>query len=64
MTANAIAPALIEGADMVARIPGIVLPPVGRMGRTDEVTSLSMAMLSNAYLTGQVVLLDGGIRPD
>ena len=64
VTANAIAPALIEGADMVARIPGIVLPPVGRMGRTDEVTSLSMAMLSNAYLTGQVVLLDGGIRPD
>ena len=41
-----------------------MLPPVGRMGRTDEVTSLSMAMLSNAYLTGQVVLLDGGIRPD
>ena len=64
VTANAIAPALIEGADMVARIPDIVLPPVGRMGRTDEVTSLALAMLSNAYLTGQVVLLDGGIRPD
>ena len=64
VTANAIAPALIEGTDMVAGIPGVTLPPVGRMGRPDEVASLALAMLSNAYLTGQVVLLDGGIRPD
>ncbi len=28
------------------------------------VAALALAMLSNAYLTGQVVLLDGGIRPD
>ena len=64
VTANAIAPALIEGTDMVAGIPGVTLPPVGRMGRPDEVAALALAMLANAYLTGQVVLLDGGIRPD
>ncbi|HEY0118931.1 MAG TPA: SDR family oxidoreductase [Cellulomonas sp.] len=64
VTANAIAPALIDGTDMVQGIPDVVLPPVGRFGRPDEVTSLALAMLSNAYLTGQVVLLDGGIRPD
>ena len=64
VTANAIAPALIGGTDMVTAIPDVTLPPVGRFGRLDEVTSLAMAMLTNAYLTGQVVLLDGGIRPD
>ena len=64
VTVNAIAPALIEGTDMVAGIPGVTLPPVGRMGRPDEVASLALAMLTNAYLTGQVVLLDGGIRPE
>jgi 3-oxoacyl-[acyl-carrier protein] reductase len=64
VTANAIAPALIDGTDMVAAIPDVTLAPIGRFGRLDEVTSLALAMLSNAYLTGQVVLLDGGIRPD
>ena len=64
VTANAIAPALIDGTDMVAAIPNVTLAPIGRFGRPDEVTSLALAMLSNGYLTGQVVLLDGGIRPD
>ena len=64
VTANAIAPALIDGTDMVAAIPNVTPAPIGRFGRPDEVTSLALAMLSNGYLTGQVVLLDGGIRPD
>lgn len=64
VTANAIAPALIGGTDMVAAIPDVTLPPIGRLGRLEEATSLALALLSNAYLTGQVVLLDGGIRPD
>jgi 3-oxoacyl-[acyl-carrier protein] reductase len=64
ITANAIAPALISGTDMVAAIPDVTLPPIGRLGRLEEATSLALALLSNAYLTGQVVLLDGGIRPD
>jgi 3-oxoacyl-[acyl-carrier protein] reductase len=64
VTANAVAPALIDGTDMVAAIPNVTLAPIGRFGRPDEVKSLALAMLSNGYLTGQVVLLDGGIRPD
>lgn len=64
VTANAIAPALIGGTDMVAAIPDVTLPPIGRLGRLEEATALALALLSNAYLTGQVVLLDGGIRPD
>ncbi len=63
VTVNAIAPALIDGTDMVAALPNPVTPPVGRKGRPDEVADLCLAMLTNAYLTGQVVLLDGGLRP-
>ena len=36
--------------------------PVGRLGTVDEVTELAMTMLGNAYLTGKVFLLDGGMR--
>ncbi|MND07082.1 Rhamnolipids biosynthesis 3-oxoacyl-[acyl-carrier-protein] reductase [compost metagenome] len=37
--------------------------PVGRLGRPEEVADLAVALLGNAYLTGKVVLLDGGIHP-
>jgi 3-oxoacyl-[acyl-carrier protein] reductase len=66
VTANAIAPALIEGTAMIddnfADMPRPSVP-VGRLGRPEEVAALSVAILSNAYMTGQVVLLDGGIHP-
>jgi 3-oxoacyl-[acyl-carrier protein] reductase len=65
VTVNAIAPALIAGtgmlpggeAELAARVP------VGRLGRPEEVADLALAMLANGYLTGQVVLIDGGTRP-
>lgn len=66
VTVNAIAPALIEGTAMIddnfADTPR-PSPPVGRLGRPEEVADLSVAILSNAYMTGQVVLLDGGTHP-
>jgi 3-oxoacyl-[acyl-carrier protein] reductase len=37
--------------------------PVGRLGTPDEVADLALAMLRNAYLTNQVVGLDGGMYP-
>ena len=65
VTVNALAPALIAGtrmlpgpADEVAR-----RIPVGRLGEPDEVADLAHAMLANAYLTNQVVGLDGGMYP-
>ena len=65
VTVNAIAPALIEDTGMVLgttdRLAALV--PVGRLGRPEEVAALSLAMLANAYLTGQVVGLDGGMHP-
>ena len=37
--------------------------PVKRLGRPEEVAELAYAVLSNAYMTNQVVSLDGGIYP-
>jgi 3-oxoacyl-[acyl-carrier protein] reductase len=66
VTVNAVAPALIEDTRMLPKGPegGPALPiPVGRYGRPEEVADLSMAVLTNAYLTNQVIGLDGGIHP-
>jgi len=38
--------------------------PVGRLGTTEEVADLSLAMLRNGYLTDKVVAIDGGTYPD
>jgi 3-oxoacyl-[acyl-carrier protein] reductase len=61
ITANAISPALID-TDMVranvnatpARIP------VGRFGEVDEVASVVVMLVSNAYITGQTIHVNGG----
>jgi len=37
--------------------------PVGRLGRPEEVANLALAVLRNAYLTNQVISLDGGMHP-
>ena len=37
--------------------------PVGRLGRPAEVADLAAAVLGNAYLTNQVIGLDGGMYP-
>jgi 3-oxoacyl-[acyl-carrier protein] reductase len=69
VTVNAIAPALIAGTRMLPVDPGdpqsMPLPiPVGRLGTTDEVADLGLAMLRNGYLTDKVIGLDGGLYPD
>ncbi len=63
VTVNAIAPALIERTAMLPTPPGEPPLPVGRYGTPEEVADLALAMLRNGYLTGQIVLLDGGLRP-
>ena len=65
ITVNAIAPALIENTDMLPGDPGELASriPVGRLGRPEEVADLAMAVLGNAYLTNQVLSLDGGVFP-
>jgi 3-oxoacyl-[acyl-carrier protein] reductase len=65
VTANAVAPALIEDTAMLPGDPGDLASriPVGRLGRPEEVADLALAVLRNGYLTGQVIGLDGGLHP-
>ncbi len=65
VTVNAIAPALITDTGMLPGEPDELRArvPVGRLGQPAEVADLALAMLGNAYLTNQVVSLDGGIHP-
>jgi 3-oxoacyl-[acyl-carrier protein] reductase len=65
VTVNAIAPALIDETGMLPGDPGELAKhvPVGRLGTPREVADLALAVLSNGYLTNQVVSVDGGIHP-
>jgi 3-oxoacyl-[acyl-carrier protein] reductase len=65
ITVNGIAPALIENTDMLPGDSGELSSriPVGRLGRPEEVAELAMAILSNGYVTNQVVSIDGGMYP-
>ncbi|RJS93062.1 SDR family NAD(P)-dependent oxidoreductase [Salinisphaera sp. Q1T1-3] len=62
ITANAIAPALIE-TDMIADNDNISpdLIPLGRFGAVDEVAELVVHMARNAYITGQTFNVNGGM---
>jgi 3-oxoacyl-[acyl-carrier protein] reductase len=61
ITVNAVAPSLIETdmmrgcADLANRIP------LGRMGRSDEVAQTVLMALGNDYMTGQTIMLNGGM---
>ena len=61
ITANAIAPALIE----TVMIRGMTTPganlPLGRLGRPDEVESVARMLLECGYMTGQTIHLNAGL---
>lgn len=61
ITVNAIAPALIE-TEMVTTNPNARAEaiPMGRFGRPEEVADLTLALIRNAYVTGQTINIDGG----
>ena len=65
ITVNALAPALVAGTAMLPGDPEELRAriPVGRLGRPEEVADLAAAVLGNAYLTNQVIGLDGGMYP-
>ena len=65
ITVNCIAPGLIE-TGMVRDSPlDMILPaiPMGRMGKPEEVAALAVFLLSEeaAYITRQVIAVDGGL---
>jgi 3-oxoacyl-[acyl-carrier protein] reductase len=68
MTVNAIAPELIEGG---TTLPGgeeehrqlATRIPIGRLGRPEEVADAIELLISNAFLTSQSIVIDGGLYP-
>ena len=61
ITANAIAPALIE-TDMIKGNPNVSpdLLPVKRFGKPEEVADVVLTLVRNGYLTGQTININGG----
>jgi 3-oxoacyl-[acyl-carrier protein] reductase len=61
ITVNTIAPALIE-TEMVTSNPNARpdLIPIGRFGAVDEVADVAVMLVSNAYITGQTINVNGG----
>jgi len=67
VTVNAIAPALIEDTEMLPGGPDAdalkARIPVGRLGRPEEVADIAISVLTNGYVTNQVIGVDGGMHP-
>jgi 3-oxoacyl-[acyl-carrier protein] reductase len=61
ITVNSVCPALIN-TEMVRSNPRAKpdLIPVGRFGTVDEVASVVLMLVENAYITGQTVNVNGG----
>jgi len=61
ITANAIAPALIE-TEMITSNPNAWpdLVPMGRYGRVEEVADVILMLACNGYITGQTISVNGG----
>ena len=62
ITVNSIAPGVIE-TDMITKDIGVSKPwaPVGRFGKSEEVASIVDMLVDNGYMTGQTLVLNGGI---
>jgi 3-oxoacyl-[acyl-carrier protein] reductase len=63
VTVNAVAPSLIA-TEMIKphRLDQLPRIPVGRLGTADEVASVVLMMVGNAYMTGQTVAANGGLH--
>jgi 3-oxoacyl-[acyl-carrier protein] reductase len=61
ITVNAVAPSLIETDMMRGRSDLARNIPVGRLGRPEEVAQAVLMVLGNDYMTGQTIVLNGGL---
>ena len=58
---NAVAPSLIE-TDMMRGRPELAQRiPLGRFGSPEEVAQSVLMVLGNDYMTGQTIMLNGGM---
>ena len=61
ITVNAVAPSLIATDMMGGRTDLARNIPLGRMGQADEVAQAVAMVLGNGYMTGQTIVLNGGM---
>jgi 3-oxoacyl-[acyl-carrier protein] reductase len=61
ITVNAVAPSLIETDMMRGRSDLAARIPLGRFGRPDEVAEAVLMVVGNEYMTGQTIMLNGGM---
>nr|WP_218574843.1 3-oxoacyl-ACP reductase family protein [Reyranella sp. CPCC 100927] len=63
ITVNAVAPSLIE-TDMIGdnRQERAARVPLGRLGTPEEVAQATLMVISNAYMTGQTIQVNGGMH--
>ena len=61
ITVNAVAPSLIETDMMRGRTDLARNIPLGRMGQPEEVAQAVVMVLGNDYMTGQTIVLNGGM---
>jgi 3-oxoacyl-[acyl-carrier protein] reductase len=61
ITVNAVAPSLIETDMMRGRSDLARNIPLGRLGRPGEVAQAVLMVLGNDYITGQTIILNGGM---
>jgi 3-oxoacyl-[acyl-carrier protein] reductase len=62
ITVNAVAPSLIETDMMSGRSDLAARIPLGRFGHPEEVAQAVMMALGNDYMTGQTIMLNGGMN--
>ena len=61
ITVNSVAPSLID-TDMMSGRPDLASRiPLGRLGHPEEVAQAVLMALGNAYMTGQTIVLNGGM---
>ena len=61
ITVNAVAPSLIETDMMRGRSELAGRIPLGRLGQPEEVAQAVLMVLGNSYMTGQTIILNGGM---
>jgi 3-oxoacyl-[acyl-carrier protein] reductase len=61
ITVNSVAPTLIETDMMRGRADLARNIPLGRLGQPDEVAQAVLMVLGNDYMTGQTIVLNGGM---
>lgn len=62
VTVNAVAPSLIA-TEMIKphRTANVARIPVGRLGEVEEIASVVLMVVGNAYMTGQTIAVNGGM---